>query len=57
MSKNVKVFSTRVSGTNQYYFGNGEKKPFYLTVDKDTPTSVHVVDQEVFEKSYELVKL
>lgn len=56
-SKNVKVFSTRISGTNQYYYGNGEKKPFYLTVDKDSPTSVHVVDREVFEKSYELVKL
>lgn len=55
--ENVKVFSTRISGTNQYYYGNGEKKPFYLTVDKDSPTSVHVVDQEVFEKSYELVKL
>jgi len=55
MRKNVKVFSTRISGTNQYYYGNGEKKPFYLTVDKDSPASVHVVDQEVFERSYELV--
>ena len=57
MSRNVKVFSTRISGTNQYYLGNGEQAPFYLTVDKDSTTSVHVVNKDVFEKTYELVNL
>jgi hypothetical protein len=55
VDKNIKVFSTRIAGTNQYYYGNGEKEPVYLTVDKETPTSVHIVNRDAFEKSYEVL--
>lgn len=55
VDKNIKVFSTRIAGTNQYYYGNGEREPVYLTVDKETPTSVHIVNRDAFEKSYEVL--
>ena len=57
VKKNVKVFSARITGTNQYYYGNGEQESFYLTVDKDAQTSIHIVNRDVFEKSYELVRV
>ena len=41
--------------SGQYYYGNGEKEPVYLTVDKETPTSVHIVNRDAFEKSYEVL--
>lgn len=47
-----KVFSTRISGTNQYYLG---EKGDWLTVDKDFPTSVHIVADIPFRKSYEII--
>lgn len=50
-----KVFSARIACTNEYYYGIADEKPFYLTVDKDTPTSVHIVDATSFAKSYEPV--
>lgn len=45
-----KVFSTRILGTNQYYLGG---KGDWLTVDRDSPTSVHIVADIPFKKSYE----
>lgn len=47
-----KIFSTRITGTNQYYLG---QKNMWVTVDEDFPVSVHVVDAAVFAKSYEIV--
>lgn len=50
-----KVFSARIAGTNQYYYGVADERPFYLTVDKDDITSVHIIDADAFAKSYEMV--
>lgn len=50
-----KVFSARIAGTNEYYYGIADERPFYLTLDKDNPTSVHIVDATSFVKSYEPV--
>lgn len=48
----VKIYSTRVSGTNQYYLGEAND---YITVDITSPTSIHIVKLDPFAKTYEKI--
>lgn len=49
-----KIFSKYAIDTNNYYYGIGNLEEFYITVDIDEPTSVHIVRKQQFEQSYEL---